>query len=127
MVACAGVVGSWGAQWRLKARQTTRQLTAFPQNARRLGYDCLAIAAAYQAPMPQGPEQTARTQIDRLLQVAGWAVQGVSAVDLYGARGVAVREFPLTGGNDPRPHRRKSGHRARQFRICAVLTTWQLR
>ena len=48
--------------------------------------------------MPQGPEQTARTEIDRLLQVAGWVVQGVSAVDLYGARGVAVREFPLTGG-----------------------------
>lgn len=48
--------------------------------------------------MPQGPEQTARTQIDRLLQLAGWVVQDVSAVDLYGARGVAVREFALTGG-----------------------------
>ncbi len=47
--------------------------------------------------MSQAPEQTARTEIDRLLQVAGWTVQDVSAVNLHAARGVAIREFPLAG------------------------------
>lgn len=42
------------------------------------------------------PEQRARQEIDRLLTAAGWAVQDFKAADLSAARGVALREFPLT-------------------------------
>ena len=45
------------------------------------------------------PEQHAREEIDQLLTAAGWAVQGVSAVNLHAARGVAIREFPLNPGH----------------------------
>ena len=45
------------------------------------------------------PEQEARTQIDALLQKAGWAVQDVGSVNLYERRGVAVREFGLKPGH----------------------------
>jgi type I restriction enzyme R subunit len=45
------------------------------------------------------PEQRARAEIDRLLGLAGWAVQSVGEVDLHAARGVAVREFPLLPGH----------------------------
>ena len=44
--------------------------------------------------MPK-PEQSARERIDAALSLAGWAVQDPNAVNLAGARGVAVREFPL--------------------------------
>ncbi len=44
------------------------------------------------------PEQQARTEIDRLLAAAGWAVQDVKAADLHAARGVALREFELNPG-----------------------------
>ena len=44
------------------------------------------------------PEQQARTEIDRLLQAAGWAVQSLDGVNLHAARGVAIREFPLEAG-----------------------------
>jgi type I site-specific restriction endonuclease len=36
------------------------------------------------------PEQQAREAIDRLLQVAGWAVQDFKAADIDAARGVAT-------------------------------------
>ncbi|HET9823590.1 MAG TPA: DEAD/DEAH box helicase family protein, partial [Burkholderiaceae bacterium] len=45
------------------------------------------------------PEQRARAEIDRLLGLAGWAVQSVGEADLHAARGVAVREFPLNPGH----------------------------
>jgi type I restriction enzyme R subunit len=45
------------------------------------------------------PEQRARAEIDRLLGLAGWAVQSVGEVNLHAARGVAVREFPLNPGH----------------------------
>ena len=45
------------------------------------------------------PEQRARVDIDRLLEQAGWAVQDLTALNPYGARGVAVREFPLRTGH----------------------------
>ena len=45
------------------------------------------------------PEQRARANIDRLLEQAGWAVQDLTALNPYGARGVAVREFPLRTGH----------------------------
>jgi type I site-specific restriction endonuclease len=44
------------------------------------------------------PEQQARQEIDRLLGLAGWAVQSVDTVNLHAARGVAIREFPLNTG-----------------------------
>jgi type I restriction enzyme R subunit len=43
-------------------------------------------------------EQTAREQIDRQLQAAGWAVQDRDRMNLSAATGVAVREFPLKSG-----------------------------
>ena len=45
------------------------------------------------------PEQRARVNIDRLLGQAGWTVQDAGAVNLYAARGVAVREFRLKPGH----------------------------
>ena len=45
------------------------------------------------------PEQRARANIDRLLELAGWRVQNVAALNLHAARGVAVREFPLRPGH----------------------------
>ena len=45
------------------------------------------------------PELQARINIDKLLERAGWAVQDNSAVNLYAATGVAVREFKLKQGH----------------------------
>ena len=45
------------------------------------------------------PEQRARANIDRLLEQAGWVVQNLAAQNVYAARGVAVREFPLRSGH----------------------------
>ena len=45
------------------------------------------------------PEQKARAEIDRLLELAGWVVQDFGSTNLYAARGVAVREFPLKSGH----------------------------
>jgi len=44
------------------------------------------------------PEERARHTIDALLQATGWHIQDPDAVNLRVARGVAVREFPLTTG-----------------------------
>ncbi|MGD9159369.1 MAG: type I restriction-modification enzyme R subunit C-terminal domain-containing protein [Desulfobacteraceae bacterium] len=41
----------------------------------------------------QTPEQIARDKIDRMLASAGWAVQSKAKVDLFAAKGVAVREY----------------------------------
>ena len=48
---------------------------------------------------PEGPEQLARREIDRLLAAAGWAVQDFKAANLGAARGVALREFELNPGH----------------------------
>ncbi|MGA7181141.1 MAG: type I restriction-modification enzyme R subunit C-terminal domain-containing protein [Thiobacillaceae bacterium] len=45
--------------------------------------------------VPQ-PEQQARFNIDALLQAAGWHVCDASAANIHAARGVAIREFPLS-------------------------------
>jgi len=45
------------------------------------------------------PEEKARTEIDAALTAAGWTLQDRTAVNLYAAQGVAVREFPLTTGH----------------------------
>jgi hypothetical protein len=44
------------------------------------------------------PEERAREKIDQLLEAAGWQVQDRNQLNLGAARGVAVREFPLTTG-----------------------------
>jgi type I restriction enzyme R subunit len=46
--------------------------------------------------VPQ-PEQQARSNIDTLLQAAGWHVCDAAAANIHAARGVAIREFPLSG------------------------------
>lgn len=45
------------------------------------------------------PEAQAREKIDELLEAAGWSVQDAGAADIYAARGVAIREFPLASGH----------------------------
>jgi hypothetical protein len=45
------------------------------------------------------PEAQARIDIDRMLGLAGWAVQDPDKVNLAAARGVAVREFILEPGH----------------------------
>ena len=44
-------------------------------------------------------EATARETIDRLLRAEGWYVCDVAQTNLYAARGVAIREFPLKSGH----------------------------
>ena len=50
--------------------------------------------------MPRTPEETARETIDRQLTACGWTVQDRRAADLAAAQGVAIREFPLEGGDE---------------------------
>jgi len=45
------------------------------------------------------PEQLARKEIDARLEAAGWVVQDYAAMNVVGAPGVAVREFPLASGH----------------------------
>jgi type I restriction enzyme, R subunit len=44
------------------------------------------------------PEELARINIDKQLFACGWIVQDRAGMNLYAARGVAVREFPVEGG-----------------------------
>src|SRR5439155_25652930 len=44
-------------------------------------------------------ERRARQNIDAALSAAGWVIQDVRRVSLTAARGVAIREFPLTQGH----------------------------
>jgi hypothetical protein len=44
------------------------------------------------------PEGEARQKIDQQLELSGWAVQDVKAINLQARRGVAVREFPTGTG-----------------------------
>jgi len=46
------------------------------------------------------PEEQARQEIDRQLVAAGWMVQDRAAMDIYAGPGVAIREFPLRGGEE---------------------------
>jgi len=47
----------------------------------------------------QNAEQVARDKIDRMLEAAGWVVQDYLAMNITGAQGVAVREFPMKPGH----------------------------
>ncbi len=42
------------------------------------------------------PEQQARSNIDALLTAAGWHVCDAADANIHAARGVAIREFPLS-------------------------------
>ena len=44
-------------------------------------------------------ESDARENIDRLLGQAGWSVCDAAQASIHGARGVAIREFPLKSGH----------------------------
>ncbi|HEY8468349.1 MAG TPA: type I restriction-modification enzyme R subunit C-terminal domain-containing protein [Longimicrobiales bacterium] len=44
------------------------------------------------------PEEVARAEIDRQLEMAGWVVQDIAALNRFAGRGVAVREFRLARG-----------------------------
>jgi type I restriction enzyme, R subunit len=44
------------------------------------------------------PEAKARVQIDTLLTAAGWHVCNLADANIHAARGVAIREFPLSPG-----------------------------
>src|SRR5215208_8294919 len=44
------------------------------------------------------PEQLARHNIDRTLDLAGWSVQDMKDLNFAASRGVAIREFPLKAG-----------------------------
>ena len=46
--------------------------------------------------MPLTPEQRAREEIDRQLEACGWVVQDFVSMNIHAARGVAVREYPLS-------------------------------
>ena len=43
------------------------------------------------------PEERARQQIDRQLEECGWQVQNRDELNIYGSKGVAVREFAMPG------------------------------
>jgi type I restriction enzyme R subunit len=48
--------------------------------------------------MSETPEQKARQKIDAQLRACGWSIQDYRQIDLSAARGIAVREVPLTTG-----------------------------
>ncbi|MCG3129238.1 MAG: hypothetical protein CHACPFDD_04156 [Phycisphaerae bacterium] len=50
--------------------------------------------------VPETPEEKARRQIDEQLTRCGWTVQHRDAADITAAPGVAIREFPLAGGDE---------------------------
>jgi len=45
------------------------------------------------------PEAAARIEIDRQLEQSGWVIQEPDAMNIYAARGVAVREVKLKKGH----------------------------
>jgi type I restriction enzyme R subunit len=50
--------------------------------------------------MPKTPEDEARERIDAQLTACGWLVQDRAAADITAAPGLAIREFPLAGGDE---------------------------
>ena len=48
----------------------------------------------------QSPEDVAREKIDKLLAECGWTIQNRSTINLSVARGIAIREGLLKGGNE---------------------------
>ena len=46
------------------------------------------------------PEERARERIDEQLLACGWLLQDRDAMDIYAGPGVAIREFPLNGGEE---------------------------
>jgi type I restriction enzyme R subunit len=46
------------------------------------------------------PEELARKKIDKLLTDCGWTIQNRSTINLSAARGIAIREGLLKGGDE---------------------------
>lgn len=55
------------------------------------------------------PEELARFEMDKRLNAAGWVIQDPSAMNLYAAKGVAVREFTIPGHGKQRRSTPPSG------------------
>lgn len=49
--------------------------------------------------MVKKPEEEARETIDRMLNLAGWAVQDFQDAHIHAKRGVAIRNFTLAAGH----------------------------
>ena len=50
--------------------------------------------------MAKTPEERARENIDQQLEACGWQVQDRDEADITASLGVAIREFPLQGGDE---------------------------
>ncbi|MGD2110893.1 MAG: type I restriction endonuclease, partial [Phycisphaerae bacterium] len=50
--------------------------------------------------MADAPEAQARKNIDKQLEACGWKVQDRNQADITATTGVAIREFPLQGGEE---------------------------
>lgn len=48
--------------------------------------------------MAKTPGQRARTEMERLLEAAGWLVQDYKQAQIHAARGVTIRRFSLNPG-----------------------------
>src|SRR5829696_3992385 len=46
------------------------------------------------------PEERARANIDSQLQECGWQIQNVREMNILASKGVAVREFPVSGAKE---------------------------
>ena len=46
------------------------------------------------------PEERARANIDSQLRECGWQVQDYRELNIIGSKGVAVREFPVSGAKE---------------------------
>ena len=46
------------------------------------------------------PEEKARLEIDKKLDIAGWVIQDKKDIDLFSSLGVAVREFNTADNNE---------------------------
>ena len=56
------------------------------------------VESAQRAARPPLTEAQVRSEIDRLLSAAGWVLQDVNELNLYGGTGVAVREVSTAAG-----------------------------
>jgi type I restriction enzyme, R subunit len=46
------------------------------------------------------PEERARAKIDLQLEECGWSVQNLREMNIFASKGVAVREFAMSGAGE---------------------------
>ncbi len=66
------------------------------------------------------PEARARVEIDRLLTEAGWHVCDLKEANIHGARGVAVREFPLEADHGDADYPSNQVDKTARVCICTI-------